>query len=276
MTRPERAFTGSLPEVYDELLVPVLFAPYAAVLGQLVADLVPGRVLEVAAGSGALTRELVDRLPEAVVTATDLSPAMLDRAATRRGLDRVRWQQADAQDLPFPDGSQDVWACQFGLMFVPDRQRALREAHRVLSPGGHLVAATWAGLADNGFADVLDRALRAASPADPPTFVRDVPHGYADPDRVRADLLAAGFGDVDVREVVLESRAPSARAVATAFLAGTPAGNPARAGGAEVFARTVDDVTAALAARYGRGPVTAPMAALVVTATRAAATTVPG
>ncbi|QNG38610.1 hypothetical protein F1C76_20520 [Geodermatophilaceae bacterium NBWT11] len=81
-------------------------------------------------------------------------------------------------------------------------------------------------------------ALRAASPADPPTFVRDVPHGYADPDRVHADLQAAGFGDVDVREVVLESRA--------------------------------------LAARYGRGPVTAPMAALVVTATRAAATTVPG
>ncbi len=268
MPEPTTAFTGSLPVVYDEHLVPVLFRPYAEVLADRVAAWAPSRVLEVAAGTGALTRELADRLPDADITATDLAPPMVERGAARSGSARVRWQQADAQDLPTADASVDVWVCQFGIMFFPDRVRAYREAHRVLRPGGRLLLSTWGPLADNGFAQVLDEALRAWRPADPPTFVRDVPHGYPDADRVRADLTAAGFTDVQVDVVRLDSRAASAHEVATAFLTGTPAGDPARREGPDAVDEAIAAVTAALQRRYGDGPVAAPMSALLAQATR--------
>ena len=268
MPDPTTAFTGSLPAVYDEQLVPVVFGPYAVELAARVAAWAPDRVLEVAAGTGALTRELADRLPDADITATDLAPPMVERGAARSGSARVRWQQADAQDLPVADASVDVWVCQFGVMFVPDRARAYREAHRVLRPGGHLLLSTWGPLAGNGFAQVLAEALAAWRPADPPTFVRDVPHGYPDPDRVRADLTAAGFADVRVDVVDLESRAASAHEVATAFLTGTPAGDPARREGPGALAEAVAAVTAAVEQRYGSGEVSAPMSALLADGVR--------
>ena len=268
MPDPTSAFTGSIPVVYDEHLVPVVFRPYAAVLAARVATWSPDRVLEVAAGTGALTRELAERLPAADIAATDLAPPMVERGAASTGSARVRWQQADAQDLPVADASVDVWVCQFGIMFVPDRARAYREAHRVLRPGGHLLLSTWGPLAGNGFAQVLDEALTAWRPADPPTFVRDVPHGYADPDRVRADLTAAGFSDVQVDVVDLESRGVSAHAVATAFLMGTPAGDPARREGPTALAEVVAAVAGALEQRYGSGELAAPMRALLAQGAR--------
>lgn len=260
-------FSGQLPDTYDRLLVPMLFAPYAAVLGERIAGLAPSRVLEVAAGSGALTRELVARLPDAAITATDLAQPMLDRAAAS-GLTGVRWQQADAQDLPVPDAAFEVWACQFGIMFVPDRPRAYREAHRVLVPGGHLVLATWTGLDDNGFADVLDASLRDLFPDDPPGFVRAVPHGYTDPDLVCLELSTAGFADPRVDVVALESVAASAQDVATAFLHGTPAGHLVRERDPDGLAAATGHVAAAVRERYGPGTVRAPMTALVVSARR--------
>lgn len=260
-------FSGRLPDTYDSLLVPMLFAPYAAEMGARVAALAPARVLEVAAGSGALTRELAARLPSADLTATDLAQPMLDRAAAT-GPAGVHWQQADAQDLPVPDAAFDVWVCQFGIMFVPDRARAYREAHRVLVPGGHLLLATWTGLAGNGFAAALDDALRDRFPDDPPQFVRAVPHGYTDPDLVRRELADAGFTDVRVDVVGLESEAVSAEDVATAFLLGTPVGHAVGARGPGEVEATTAHVAAVLRDRFGAGPVRAPMTALVATATR--------
>ncbi len=268
MPEPTTAFTGALPVVYDEHLVPILFRPYAEVLAARVAAWSPSRVLEVAAGTGALTRELVDRLPDADITATDLAPPMVERGAARVASARVRWQQADAQELPAADASVDVWVCQFGIMFVPDRARAYREALRVLRPGGRLLLSTWGSLAGNGFARVLDEALAAWRPADPPTFVRDVPHGYPDADRVESDLTAAGFQDVRVDVVDLDSHAASAHEVATAFLTGTPAGDPARREGTAALEEATAAVTEALQRHFGDGPVTAPMSALVAEGTR--------
>lgn len=271
MSQPSTSFTGAMPDVYDTLLVPVLFAPYARVLAERVAALAPRRVLEVAAGSGVLTRELLTRLPDAEITATDLSPGMVQRGAACCPAG-VRWQQADMQALPFPDAAVDVWACQFGVMFAPDRTLAYREAARVLAPGGHLVLSTWTGLSDNGFAAVLDTVLATRSGSGRPTFVRAVPHGYADPELVRAELTAAGLADVGVDEVRLTSRAASAQDVARAFLTGTPAGAEVLAGGGEAaLPGAVDEVAAALRERYGSGPVEAPMSALVATARRPAA-----
>ena len=131
------AFTGSFAEVYDRYLVPMDFAPYARRLAERVSALAPRRVLETAAGTGVVTRELVRILPSGViVTATDLNGPMIALAQANTHSERVRWQSADALDLPFADGEFDVVLCQFGVMFFADKQRGFREAFRVLRHDG--------------------------------------------------------------------------------------------------------------------------------------------
>ncbi len=265
MTEVVPTFSGRVPDVYDTVMVPMLFGPYAEVMADRVAALAPARVLEVAAGSGALTRALAAALPDAQIIATDLAQPMLDRAAAVSSPPGVRWQQADQLDLPLPDGSVDVVTSQFGLMFVPDRVAAHREARRVLVDDGRLVVAVWTGLSDNGLADGLHAALADRFPTDPPTFIQRIPHGYGDAGQVVADAEAAGFADVTVEKVGLISRAGSAREVAVGFLTGTPAGREVQVRDGDI-AGAIDDVTAELERRYGTGPVQAPMTALVLTA----------
>jgi SAM-dependent methyltransferase len=124
---------------------------------------------------------------------------MIDRAASIGTPHPVTWQQADALDIPFEDGSFDAVACQFGAMFFPDRQKAFAEMHRVLRPGGSIVF-------NVGTASVqrvrLHRpsALVGKFPDDPPVFL--APHGYHDTDPIRADVVAAGFDSADHRHRV--------------------------------------------------------------------------
>ena len=133
MSGPIRLFVGSYPEFYDRLLVPVLFAPYARILAERLRGMTVGNVLEIAAGTGVVTRALVHTLPEAVnIRATDLNPPMLDRARSHAGMDRVHWQQADALALPFGEHEFDCAICQFGVMFFADKRAAFRETFRVL------------------------------------------------------------------------------------------------------------------------------------------------
>jgi len=193
----DRTFTQAMSESYERLLGPVLFTPMAPFTAEAVAESSPRDVLETAAGTGIVTRLLADHLPDSQIVATDLSQAMLDCGAVVAPRSNVRWQQADAQELPFPDDSCDVVACQFGVMFFPDRVRAYREARRVLRPGGRYVVGIWDVLDTN---DITRVAVRATEPylGGPPTFAERVPHGYADPDQIRSDLTAGGFGDVEV------------------------------------------------------------------------------
>ena len=132
-------FLGSIPDTYERLMVPMIFAAPAELLAAAVAERAPASVLETAAGTGVLTRAMRRMLPGAAITATDLNQPMLDEAARRSGLADVTWQQADATALPFDDGSFDVVACQFGVMFFPDKVRGFSEARRVLRPGGAFV-----------------------------------------------------------------------------------------------------------------------------------------
>ena len=134
MTDKDKVFAGSIPELYDTWLVPLIFEPFARDLAHRVAAARPARVLETAAGSGAVTRALAPLLgPDARYVVSDLNPPMLERAAGRQGADeRITWRQADALDLPFAEKSFDAVCCQFGAMFFPDRAAGYREARRVL------------------------------------------------------------------------------------------------------------------------------------------------
>ena len=131
-------FTGSIPAFYDHGLGSVFLADFADDIARRVAASAPTRVLEIAAGTGIVTRRVRDLLPqEAQVIATDLNPPMLAVARRKfRPDEKVEFQPADATALPYPGASFDVVVCQFGVMFFPDKDKGHREAHRVLASGG--------------------------------------------------------------------------------------------------------------------------------------------
>jgi ubiquinone/menaquinone biosynthesis C-methylase UbiE len=262
-------FDGAVPGVYERYLVPLLFEPFARDLAARVASMSPMRVLEVAAGTGALTRALAERLPASTeIVATDLSPAMLDVAQARGASRAVRWLPADALQLPFEDARFDAVACQFGAMFFPDRRAGYAEARRVLAPSGRFAFNVWDRVENNDFTAVVVHALAALFPDDPPTFIARIPHGYHDADQVRADLERAGFDDVAIETVQLRAHAASPRDVAIAFCHGTPVRDEILQRDSGALDRATDTVTTALAERFGARAIDGRMSALVVTATR--------
>ena len=220
-------FTGSIPELYEQILVPMIFQAYADDLAARVALLGPSAVLEVAAGTGVVTRALASLLPaSAEIVATDLNPPMLAFAQTVGTSRPVTWRPAAAGDLPFADGFFDAVVCQFGVMFFPDRPRALAEMRRVLRPGGTMLFNVWDSLQSNEFPRVVNDAVAALHPDDPTTFMARRPHGYFDHDRIRADVAAGGFAATPTIETVeARSRAATAEMVAVGFCQGTPLRN---------------------------------------------------
>ena len=267
-------FAGSIPELYDSQLVPLIFEPIAADLAQRVARLAPARVLETAAGTGVVTRAMARALPVSTeLIATDLNPPMLDRAAAVGTARPVQWQQADATRLPFDDASFDVVVCQFGVMFFPDKARAFAEARRVLRRGGTLLFNVWDRIEDNEFADTVTAALAVLFPADPPRFLARIPHGYFERDLIARDLANAGFRAAPRFEtIVARSRAASALVPATAYCQGTPLRSEIEArAGVDVaggLAEATAACAAAIAARFGNGPVDGKIQAQVVSVQR--------
>ncbi|MGW1863624.1 class I SAM-dependent methyltransferase, partial [Streptomyces collinus] len=189
----------------------------------------------------------------------DLNEAMVAFGSTRAP--GAVWRQADAQRLPFLDGGFDLVVCQFGVMFFPDRIGAFTEVRRVLAPGGRFLFNTWGPLGTHAFEVALQAGLERAFPVDPPRFFQTVPHGYADPAVVAADLAAAGFAVEDEQELTLQGRAASTADLATGYLTGTPlrAAVEERGDGPDVRATIIEEMTA----RLGPGPATAPMTAYV-------------
>ncbi len=260
-------FTGNVPERYDRYLVPLLFEPYAA---DLVARLPQGdelRVLELAAGTGAVTRMLREALPEgSTLVATDLNDAMVSYARDAVTSPGIEWLAADAQQLPFDDGSFDVVVCQFGFMFLPDKVQGLREARRVLADGGVLLANVWHPREENTVAHIVQQLLDERFPDGGPRFL-DTPYGYGDHDGLRADLAAAGWENVDLDEVRTTGQSASAEDAALGYLTGTPLSFELADRGAEPESFGAE-LARRLAAQGGERPYTTELAATVITASR--------
>lgn len=268
MLETDKVFTGSIPENYDRHIVPLIFEPYAADLARRVAGFLPGAVLEIAAGTGVVTRALAPKLiPDARYAVTDLNQAMLDYARSRQPADsRIQWQLADAMALPFEDAVFDLVCCQFGAMFFPDRPVAYREARRVLKPGGRFLFSVWDRIEENIFADDVTNTLATMFPNDPPRFLARTPHGYHDKDRIRRDLEHAGFSCVDIDTRAEKSRAPSARQVAAAYCHGTPLRGEIEFRDPDKLDAAISVVTAALEDKHGCEEVVAKIQAHVVIA----------
>jgi SAM-dependent methyltransferase len=259
-------FVGAIPDVYERLLVPMIFQEAATRLAAVVAAGSPSDILETAAGTGALTRELVHGCPGASITATDLNQPMLDAAASRIPAGaNVSWRQADALDLPFEDRTFDSVVCQFGVMFFPDRVRGYREAGRVLRPGGSFVFNVWDRIENNEVAYVIESALTDAAPDDPPRFMSRTPHGYFSPTQIRADLEAAGLAHITITPADGTSRTTPSEA-ATAFCHGTPLRAVIEKHETLTLAETTEIAERALLRHFGAGPMHAPIRSFEVVA----------
>jgi ubiquinone/menaquinone biosynthesis C-methylase UbiE len=269
MTDTDKVFAGSIPALYDRCLVPLIFVPYAADLAARLGDLREGRVLEIAAGTGVVTRALARTLPDRVnIVATDLNQPMLELASTMLKGRPVTWRQADALALPFGDDGFDAVVCQFGVMFFPDKHAAFREARRVLRPDGRFLFNVWDRIEQNDFAQIVTEAVAALFPADPPRFLARTPHGYHDEGEIRAALQAAGFDGIVIETVERRSVAPSARDVALAFCQGTPLRSEIEARDPGRLEEATDAAAAAVAERFGGRALEGRMRAIVVTAKR--------
>lgn len=260
MSSENARFVGNIPEHYDQGLGPVIFADYADDLARRVEAANPALVLEIAAGTGILTRCLRDRLPAGVrLTATDLNAPMLERAQSKFGPgEPVEFQTADAMVLPFRDASFDAVVCQFGIMFFPDKDRCNREVLRVLEPGGHYFFSVWGGFDDNPFGRIAYEVVASFFPDDPPQFYK-VPYSCAAIEPIRDSLSGAGFADIEVSEVAREGVIADARAFAVGLIYGNPAIGEIRARGGVDPDRLVDAIAETLWREFGPDPGHMPM-----------------
>jgi SAM-dependent methyltransferase len=262
------AFAGSVPSHYDRYLGPTLFEPYAIdLVGRL--PVRPGMsVLEVAAGSGRVTRHLLARIPrDATLVATDLNPDMLEVARSQMADPRLEWRPANAQDLPFPDAAFDAVVCQFGAMFYPDPAQGHREAHRVLRPGGAYLLNVWGSQAENPWAAAVQRVMDAGFPGDPPQFMKK-PFSMGDRSAVVSALTVTGFESVEAEWVDRNGASASAGALAMGAVQGSPLAGEVAQRGADLD-EWVDRVREEFLKTFGEGEIETPLRALVVSARRA-------
>lgn len=263
----DKVFTGSIPELYETYLVPLIFETYAADLANRLASKSLTRVLEIAAGTGVVTRNLASVLPESVtIVATDLNQQMLDLASAIGTKRPVEWRQADAMQLPFPDATFDAVLCQFGVMFFPEKSKAFSEARRVLRSGGVFIFNVWDQIKENEFADTVTTALESLFPENPPRFLARTPHGYYDRPTIERDLANGGFtSSPQISTVAARSRAESSRVPALAYCQGTPLRSEIEARNASRLGEATNLAAEAIAQRFGRGAVDGKIQAHIVT-----------
>jgi ubiquinone/menaquinone biosynthesis C-methylase UbiE len=257
-----------MPLFYDQGLGPVLFVDFAEDIARRTAAATPLRVLEVAAGTGIVSRRLRDVLSaDAHLVVTDLNSAMLDVARAKFGPnEKVDFQPSNALSLPFQDEGFDALICQFGVMFFPDKDKAYREAYRVLASGGHYVFSVWDAESHNPFAMLLKNIVARFCPVDPPRFV-EVPFGYHQIDPIRDLLNSIGFIGFNVSVVGMQKVVEDAYSLARGQIYGSPLVDEFRLRGVDAQ-RVVDAFTEMLLREFGSQPTRMPLRAIVFEARR--------
>ncbi|MBB5938563.1 class I SAM-dependent methyltransferase [Streptomyces zagrosensis] len=196
--------------LYDQVLAPAVFHPWACYLAGAIGPCTGAQALDVACGTGTLTRVLATSIgSEGSVTGTDISDGMLGAArgtAPALGAPQ-RYLQSPAAPLDqIDDGRFDLTCCQHGLQFFPDRPAAAREWHRVTKPGGTLAVAIWAPLEHNPLFDALHHAVAVTLSAD---YAEKFAHPWSLPaPQARAVIEEAGFTHVRHHRALLPTTFP--------------------------------------------------------------------
>ncbi len=261
-------FTGDIPHHYDAGLGPNIFVDFADRLSMAACEREAMKAIELAAGTGIVSRKLRDRMhPDASLLVTDLNAPMLE-VARRKFSERenVEFAVANAIDLAFDDAEFDLMVCQFGVMFFPDKRASFREAARVLKPGGRYVFNVFSEMQKNPYSQIAYGVPARFFPEDPPGFYK-VPFHYGEPDIVREDLKAAGWRDVKHETIRLKKKIADPEGFARGLVYGNPLIDEIRARGGvdpETVAAAVLD---ALMETFGPEDMTMPLEATIFTCT---------
>lgn len=256
-------YIGDIPQHYDRNLGPLLFMDYAADISCRVAACSPQRVLETAAGTGIVTRQLRNLLPAGVhLTATDLYPPMLEIARAKfQPNESVEFQQADATALPFADGSFDAVVCQFGVMFFPDKDKSYREVLRVLVPGGHYLFNVWDSHRHNPVGRIAHEVIGSFFPADPLHFQSVYPF-----EPIKDSLIDAGFTNISAVVVQLQKEVPDLTLLASGLVYGSPIIDQVRQRGGVEAEQIVDAIVREYRKEFGSDPAKIRLQAIVFSA----------
>ncbi len=251
----------------DRYFAPSVLAPFVDDVARRLMRLTMGPLLEVMCDTGVLTQAMASSLSAGLtIVATDPNRTAIDHAAAKPGMARINWQVAHPDALSFPDAAFGMVTCHFGVTGLANRVRVYREIRRAIKPNGRFVFSIPGAIRLNPVAACLDNVLQDLFPHDPPDFLTHVLHGYADNDAVDDDLTEAGYTDAIYTSVERPFAAQSARDAAAAYCLGTPLRSQLYARSPNGMESILQAATAALEARFGSGPVAAPMRAHVISA----------
>lgn len=271
MTHNHTEFTGSIPEIYDRCLGPLLFDFSARDLAARVKAHMPeeGILLEIACGTGISTEYLYHALPKSVsILASDLNEKMLDFAQMNRPeLLGVNFQVANALDLPFVDNHFDAVACQFGIMFFPDKPAGLKEMSRVLKPGGRMTFNVWDSMKHNPIIALAHETISSFFTVEPPSFLT-VPFGYHDRDILMDLMKNAGYDDIDIAVVSETVEGSDPHMVAQGLVAGNPGINEIRDRANVEPEEIIEHLAGKVKAMFGPDELRIPLREIVVSATK--------
>lgn len=215
------AFAGSIPANYEKYLGPFLFEPYALDLVSRLKDKKYNHILEIACGTGRVTKHLANSVNYDSLTATDLNQDMIEVAKGIVKNNNIKWQQADALDLPFEKNSFDLVVIQFGIMFFPDREKGLKEAYRVLKPGGKLIFNTWDKVETNEAIHEGRKIIESYFENDPPIFY-NIPFSMFEKNGLKQLAVDAGFNNIKIELVKKQGVSTSATDLAKGIVEGNP------------------------------------------------------
>ena len=264
MSENSTKFIGNIPENYDRGLGPVLFEDYASDIVRRATDLDAAHVVELAAGTGIVSRKLRDGLsPNSRLTVTDLNPPMLEVAKAKFNDDEyVEFSQVDAMSQPFEDNSIDLVLCQFGVMFFPDKAAGFREIRRVLTPGGHFLFNAWGSMNSCPYSQIIYDIGAELFPDKPPNFYR-VPFSYGDIDEALGHLKEGGFEDIRHETINLNKEVQDWQAFCKGAVFGNPLIDEINQHGTFSPEEVMNKIFAALEIEFGGAPTTMPLQATV-------------
>lgn len=262
------AFSGDIPQHYDSGLGPMFFEPFALDMAHRLADSGALDVLELAAGTGRLTRLLPTVMSEARIIASDINPAMVLFGQDKTRHTKIQWLELDAVSLPFADATFDLHIAQFGVMFYSDKVRAFREAYRILRPGGTMMFSAWDHISGNPMAAIAHHTLEHFFPENTPAFY-SVPFSYYNEDEIRQHLSEAGFQNSAIELVTLQGYSATARDAARGLIQGTPTVTAIEDRDPKVLPELLNYLEHQITEIFGSTNLNIPLRARVVTALKA-------